>query len=231
MDNNYQSRRAPGTEDLDDSDFPMPRVKMVQNTSRIEGMPDVLPGTFVDVSGQSELGKVINVVVLKVSKFRVLYWDPKNESGKTGMRCMSHDGRTPTSSVEYPVSSDCASCEFRFKDLHYRLLCMDTKRSEEVGLPVVFEYVVKGTSLDPVRKYIGAIRQRSKAPMDFSVDFRAAKADRGKGAYYVLQCENIKPIDQMGDMAAMAKSAYETYAAKLPDDDEVPVTADDSAPF
>ena len=228
--------RRPGTEDLDESDFPMPRVKMVQNTSRIEGMPDASPGTFVDASGLVDLGKVVNVVVLKVSKFRALYWDakdPLNAAGKTGLRCKSSDGHTPNQSVEYPLAGKCADCDFKFKDLHYRLLCMDVKRSVDVGLPVVFEHVVKGTSLDPIKKYIGAIVQRDKAPMEFSVDFKAAKADKGKGVYYVLQCENVKPLDSMGDTAAMAKSAYETYAAKLVDDESAPAVdvGDEAMPF
>ena len=158
-----------GLEGIDASTFIIPRIKIVQPTTR---EADATPGKLrINLTGD-EFGS-IPVILIKAIQGRTL-WDPK--PGSDIILCRSYDFLKPDSSIEKPYSDYCAKKvkNLRGQDVlsiacdcakwhgdtkpecteNYNLLCL---QNEDL-LP--FWITLHGASISPVRKYLSAIALR-----------------------------------------------------------------------
>lgn len=207
MSDSYNSRA--GLDDWDQSDFVVPRVSIIQPTSskHSEGA-----GEFYDESDKIRLGKSLDVVLLKVTKSRALFWPMDSE--RKGVQCRSADAKFPDADITSPCATECKGCKNEQKDLQFDLLFLDTKRSKEFGQPVVFMLRAKGASLRPTRAYITGIIQRNKHIFDFGVTLKLMKNPPGtKGSYFFLQYEGVTSLQSSDtEMHTMAEEAFALYA-------------------
>lgn len=161
-----------GLEGLDASSFVIPRIKIVQPTSK-EGTPGTLR---INLTGDEF--EEIPVIVIKAIQGRIM-WDPDPASEE--VLCRSYDFLTPDPAIENPYNSLCVKrvrnlrgqeiltpvCDqakwrknAKGEDVRpdcnetYNLLCLQS----EDFLP--FWVTLGGASISPVKKYLSAIALR-----------------------------------------------------------------------
>jgi hypothetical protein len=200
-----------------------PKRQLVQGMTVIEGMPDIRKGYFVDTTEKREIGKTMEVVVLKVDTARTLFWEKgKAPAGVKGPRCFSDDGILPSARVKQPVSEVCAECQFASKDLVYRLYCYDVQESKENGGPVIFYIEAKSTQLKVVRAFVQAIRSKNRAARDFKVTMASQEQKNDKGSWYVIQFNEMEPVpSNIKDDVDLAYSQMNGPDEAIDSDDEV----------
>lgn len=215
-----------GLEGFGGRDFVVPELVIVQNTTKeIEGLVDErtgaaveqLPGTFADKKNKQSYGKKLNVILLQVDKKRLLFFDREGkktpeDKGKTGRKCWSMDSIKPADAVpeNQRQAINCEDCKYANRDLEYHLTLLDIDRSMEAEEPVVFRYIAKSTSLDPVRSLATTIKKRKKATRDFTLVMSAVNDDRGKGNFKVLNFSAVTPLED-NKLKAYAEEAYLNY--------------------
>jgi len=224
-----------GMEELDSKDYIVPRRKLMQGTSKVEGMVDIMPGTFVDVSAKRTVGKSMQVIVLLIKVGRTLYWE--RASGKEGRRCWSHDGKTPSAQVEFPVSSSCGNCEEAWKDKTFSLLCLDVKETLEIGSPVMFWMTASKTSRRPTQEFLSAVASRQKHLFATRTTIASVRQESDRGEpYFTLGFSDmafLNPNDEKDEeLYVLAKAAFlrmQSAATSAPDEDAVdaPVSSSD----
>jgi hypothetical protein len=187
-----------GYEDLDPSAFIIPRVKVVQPTSK-EGTPGKF---YINLTGE-EFDRM-NVVVVKTTRGRVM-WD-KDDPGADKPLCRSFDFLRPDPAIENPPSDVCARHVVKgFKrvleqvcpmtiwndgerppcDEVYNLLCL----SMEEMIP--FWLQAAGSSIRPVRNYVSAIALRRQKLYRFAT-ILSLEERREPHRYFILKFS--KPI-------------------------------------
>lgn len=202
-----------GMEEFDATDLIIPRRQYVQPTSNIKGMPNALPGTFIDIDSKQQLAAEMEIVILEINKTRVLFWDQKRDN-KVGLRCKSNDAIVPVilrdkdDNPIRPVADMCEDCEFKDDDLVYELLCLDAKMTRETGDPVLFWMGAKGTSRKTVQQYVSMMRQLKKALASYTIK---VTCPRTPGRSYVIL--NFSDYAVVGDdLKPIVYQAYQTYA-------------------
>jgi hypothetical protein len=195
----------------------LPVRQLAQGLTKIEGIEDIRPGFFYDSTGKRELGKTMEVVVLKVDTQRVLFYAMgAAPAGHKGPRCFSDDGLVPSPRVKNKVSAVCADCEFAQKDMVYRLFCLDVDETIEKGEPVLFTIDAKSTQLKTVRSFVQAVRSKGKNARDFAVTLKSQTQKNEKGSWYVMQFEQITPVS--AELKGDVEAAYRATSGDLPDD-------------
>ena len=187
-----------------------PQRRLVQGTSRIEGMPDARKGFFVDPKELREVGKSMEVVLLEVRTTRTLFWDKKDpkQANMKGVRCYSEDGIVPSPRLTSPVSAVCDGCEFQNKDIVARMFCYDVQDSKKAGEPVIFTYEAKSTGLSPVRNYVGSVRTQKLNARDFKFTLTSKENSNDKGAWYTADFTNVEKVPS--NMKADIEAAYQS---------------------
>lgn len=191
--------------------------------TRIKEIPDARKGFFYEPVTAREIGKQMDVVVLKVDTIRTLW-----ETGNKKPRCFSDDGIVPSPRVANPVSAVCEGCEFEKKDLVYRVFCYDVKDSKEAGEPAIFTIDCKSTQLKAIRAFVQAIRSKGKAARDFTVTMRAQEQSNEKGQWHIIQFENIEQVPS--NIKNEVESAYKAVNGES-DDFEDGNESNEEAPF
>jgi hypothetical protein len=211
-----------GLEDFNSTDdFVIPRRSLVQNTSRVDDIDEALPGTFIDETTRTVVGKTMHAALLKVKKNRALFYGM--DSGKKGLQCWSPDANIPSPTSPEKQAETCAACPHSKKDLQYDMLCYDIDESETLGAPVVFWLRAKGTSLFPAKTLISMLLQRRKRAFDFTFKITGAKASGKKGSYFVLGFSDVTMVSD--DILPQLESAYEVYAQDV--EQPLPAMADE----
>jgi len=205
-----------GYEGVNSSIFVMPRMRIVQPTSK-EGEA----GTFIlNLSGEGFLS--LHVMPIKPVAGRV-YW----EKGKNDMPvCRSLDGLVPDPKVENPPSTECirivpvtphrdaakAICPLAEWGENreapecsevYNLLCFEL----DEGFP--FWLQLGGTSVKPFKLFLSAMNFRKRPPWHFHTTLTLTEKEGDLGKYYVFAYSPPKVLDQ--DQRAELIELVEAY--------------------
>ena len=191
-----------GYDALDPSDFVIPRLKIVQPTSK-EGTPGTLR---MNLTGEEFTE--LRIIAIKVEPGRV-YWDRDSDSDRP--ICRSFDGHVPDPRIEDPPSPRCmdvtvskggkqlmqAACEMamwgddRAKppcDQIYNMLCI----SADDDLPLWM--TIGGTSITSFKKFVSSIALRRRALSEYETVISLEECAGKKGKYYVLKFATPKIV-------------------------------------
>ncbi|MBI4917363.1 MAG: hypothetical protein HY825_16105 [Acidobacteria bacterium] len=208
-----------GLERLYEDDLVIPRVSVVQPTSR-EGTPGRLR---MNLTGEER--ETIDLVVLRVQRGRVL-WSPTLGEDPV---CRSNDGLVPA--ADEPQSDVC--CELHGRHLRPvcpaatwrpkpgnggRLeppACRDTYTviALDLATGAPFMLALHGSGLRAVRVLRTVLLQRRLNVYDAACTLRLRKQTNGKGSYYVPEFTDIRPVDPPGRY----RDRYEQFAAYEPE--------------
>jgi hypothetical protein len=195
-----------GLEELYEDDLVIPRVSVVQPTSR-EGTPGRLRS---NLTGDER--ETIDLVVLRVQRGKVLWSTTLGEDPV----CKSNDGLVPAASVEHPQSDRC--CEVRGPHLRpvcpaatwrptpgnvYVLVCLDLASEQP------FMLSIHGSGLRSVRILRSVLLQRRLNLFDAAVTLKLRKQTNSRGSYFTPEFVNIRLIDPPGRY----RDRYEQFAA------------------
>lgn len=180
-----------GYDGLDQDDFIIPRVRIVQPTSRTGD-----PGTFFDETRQSS-HKELSVVVLSVKKTRVA-WNPGE--GLTGYYCRSSDSIVPHPTIEHPPCTKCAPCpKARWNGKikpecteSWNLLCLINGKD-----PAVIN--LHGSSIKNTKRFVTNAKLQGKSLFAFTSTIRLEKMvgdNAKKGVYFVIQFSDTKLVSK-----------------------------------
>jgi hypothetical protein len=206
-----------GLEQLYEDDLVIPRVSMVQPTSR-EGTPGRLRS---NLTGDER--ETIDLVVLRVQRGKVLWSATLGEDPV----CKSNDGLMPAASVEHPQSDVC--CEVRGAHLRPvcpaatwrpkpgnggRLMppaCRDTYTviALDLATETPFMMALHGSGLRAVRVLRTVLLQRHLNIYDAACTLRLRKQTNGKGTYYVPEFTDVGPVEPPGRF----RDRFEQFAA------------------
>ena len=227
-----------GFEGIDSSAFVIPRMKIVQPTSK-EGTQGRLR---INLTGDEFAA--MDVVIVKAMQGRVL-WDHDN-AGNEKPLCRSSDFLHPDASIENPPSPECVRRVTRTTKKTmlkpvcpnagwngtekpacgetWNLLCIQ----KDEFLP--FWLSVAGTSIAPVRRYLSAIALRRCPLWQFETVISTDEQKGDRGRYFVVKFNSPKPItreleEQLIPMVAELKNAD----IKRTFDAEEELQADDGA--
>jgi hypothetical protein len=207
------------------SDFgpKIPTRTMVQPTSAPVPGLDTNSGDFIqrkDVEKKDakvNYGKKLNVVVLAASFSRRLK-SPYVAGKPAEIICSSRDGKTPDASVATPKADTCGTCDFKNKDLQYRLTCLDVDASEKAGEPVVFAYWTGTSQSYNVKDWYRAI-PKDKSPVDYVFTIEGARSP--KFPSNELKFSNRREVS--GELAKIVTEAAVIYAgAAAATDEDIP---------
>lgn len=223
-----------GYDTLDPDAFVIPRLKIVQPTSK-----DGTPGTFrMNLTGEEF--HEMHILVVKAEQGRVM-WDRENDADEPA--CRSYDGHVPDPSIEAPPSPVCVE-EVAAKggklmvrpkcpmavwgqdgerpacDSVYNLLCLSTDES----LP--FWLTVSGTSIGVFKRYVSGIALRRRKLFEFSTTISLEETTNKKGKFFVLAFSPPKRLSDE-DLEAMSEvvagirneSVQRTYEAEAAGDE------------
>jgi len=209
-----------GFETIDPSAFVIPRMKIVQPTSK-EGTQGRLR---INLTGDEFAA--LDVVIVKAMQGRVL-WDHDN-AGNEKPLCRSSDYLHPDSSIENPPSPECSRqvtsttkktmlkpiCSNAGWNGNEKPACGETWNllciQKDEFLP--FWLSLAGTSIAPVRRYLSAIALRRCPLWQFETVISTDEQKGDRGRYFVVKFESPKPIpreleEQLIPMVAELKNA------------------------
>ena len=226
-----------GYEDFDSADLIIPRIKIVQPTSR-KGTA----GKFVMNLTEEEFDD-FSMVVIKATRSRVLWSDDLDAEEPV---CRSQDFLNPDPAIEMPVNESCAVYALKgdLKVLEticdsakwtggqrptcnqvFNLLCLS---SEDVP----FWISLSGVSIGPVKRYISTIALRRKKLWQFETTITAEERLKPTKHYAIkfgppqaLSDERIKTV------AELVIALKSQTAQVIPDGDRVAAQDDGEAPF
>jgi|GEM_PF-1063171 len=190
-----------GFEGIDSSAFVIPRMKIVQPTSK-EGTPGKF---FINLTGDEF--EDLDIVVIKAMRGRVL-WN-RADQGSDKPLCRSADFMHPDSSIDNPPSPVCVKqlmnggktmlnpvCVNAGWNGNTRPACDETWNllcvQKDDFLP--FWISCSGTSIRPVKKYLSAIALRRCPLWQFSTTITTEENKGDRGRYYSLKFVSPTPI-------------------------------------
>ena len=168
-----------GLEDVDRSDLILPRVRVIQPTSKLEGNPGQL---HYNLTGEAV--DAIHAVLLKMTKSRVC-WD-KDNLGADPL-CASDDAKTPRSQYADIYSDACASCPMaQWSDdappacrLVYNFLAADLDHDD-----AIFVIGLGATSAKHAKKIVSVFMLKRQPLFSRPVMVQPVKAESDKGKWY-----------------------------------------------
>ena len=165
-----------GLEDLTlEEDLILPRWRMVQYSSTIEGQPGQFNSNLT-----GEIRNQLELVVLKVTPSRAYFDDDRN------LVCMSRSGHHSSS------GESCYECEHALWGENgeppvcsrgYTLICLDP-RDDTLCLVGALR-----TSVPSVKRYNSLLHHKKCSPFHFITRFTAEEERGPKGKYFVLDVE------------------------------------------
>lgn len=217
-----------GLEDLDQSDFILPRWSIVQPTSKREDADDHL-GQFVrNIDG--EFRPSIDAVLLKVNQSRILWSGDLNDKHP---ECVSRDGLTGS------VYGACAKCQFNTLinpglrtdsnakrcNFGYTVILIDDLDAGSMAL-----FGAMGTSVRPMKVLTTQIMQRRRPLFSWVVRFETEKITNDRGKFYVLKASLAKQLDD-ADTAIWRDLYHSLAGAAIRDYDEAQDGEEAPPPF
>lgn len=225
-----------GYEDFDSNDLIIPRVKIVQPTSR-KGTAGKFLMNLTDEEFTS-----MDIIVIKASRSRVLWGDDLEAQEPV---CKSSNFLVPDPSIEYPVSPACAVysqkgdlrvlevlCE-KAKWINnerpecnqsYNLLCLTSEH-------VPFWISLSGASISPVKRFISAIALRRKKLWQFVTTISTEERIK-PNRHYTIKFGPPQPLDasQLTIVADLVASLKD-QTAQLVQDPDVSIPPSNEVPF
>ena len=183
-----------GLEDFGKGDFIVPRVKIVQPTSK-EGTA----GTFRNNLSGEEFTR-ITIIGVKIERGRVLWSDDNNDEPL----CRSFDGLVPDPALTSPQCAKCADPSTTgLKPVCPRAQWVNDPKTGKNNRPdcdetlsllainldgdnAPFWLQVSGMSLKPFKRLISTIALRKKKLFQFKTEFFLSEAKSDKGRYYAI---------------------------------------------
>ena len=213
-----------GLEDIDREDIIIPRLRIVQPTSR-EATNGVPAGSFVSNLDGSAFEQC-RIVPLSWKKGRILF----NE-GDEKPSCRSNDGLMPSDRIASPVSECCAKrINGSLKTVcpsaqwlddappacaqTYQLCALNLDLSES---PFLVGF--KGTSIRPVKTLISFFVQRKMPPYSYSCQMSLRKETNRRGTFFVAEFGKYEPIDPP-DRYKVIYQEMKGYSTPAPATDE-----------
>jgi hypothetical protein len=226
-----------GYEDFDSSDLIIPRVKIIQPTSR-KGTA----GKFSMNLTEEEFDEM-SIVVIKAARSRVL-WPPVDSDLEEPL-CKSSDFLNPDASVQAPMSTVCAEYVMKgdLKVLEtvctkakwisderpdcnqvYNLLCL-------TGENVPFWISMAGASIGPVKRFISAIALQRKKLWRFET--KISTEERTKPSrHFVVRFGTPRHLDEDRLPAIMELViALKNQSTQVFRDNEAAPVGDNGVPF
>ena len=227
-----------GYEDFDSNDLIIPRVKIVQPTSR-KGTA----GKFLMNLTDEEFSSM-DIIVIKATRSRVLWGDDLEAQEPL---CKSSNFLVPDASIEEPISLACAiytqKGDLRVLDVlcekakwinnerpdcnqSYNLLCL-------TGEHVPFWISLSGASISPVKRFISAIALRRKKLWQFGVTISTEERIK-PNRHYTIRFGPPQPLEaaQLHVVADLVASLKDQTARLVQDQDtDVSVQFSNEVPF
>jgi len=169
-----------GLEGIDQDDLTMPRIRVIQPTSKLDGDP----GTFHNNLTQATK-KRIDAVLLRVTKSRVC-WDSGDLAAPPV--CASDDAITPRAEYEMVFAKTCASCpQARWGSDGVPPACRFTYNflgadREDDDAPFVLS--LSGASIKQAKRVISAFALKRKPLWSRPVTIQAVEVKNDKGRFY-----------------------------------------------
>jgi len=226
-----------GYEGFDSSDLIIPRVKIVQPTSR-KGTP----GKF-SMNLTEEEFEEMSVVVIKASRSRVL-WPPVDSDIEEPI-CKSSDFLNPDPSIQAPLSTVCAEYVQKgdLKVLEtvcskakwinnerpdcnqvYNLLCL-------TGENVPFWIALSGSSIGPVKRFISSVALQRKKLWQFETQITTEERNKPSRHYTIRFSAPRRLDDDRLSVVAELVVALKNQSAQVARDLEAAPPDTDGAPF
>lgn len=213
-----------GLEGFGPEDMVIPRLKLIQPTSREAADGDATPGTVVcNLSGAAY--DAIKLVPLFLRKGRVLF-----REGDERPTCASDDNIVPSPRIENPIQKKCAGCPRQeWVDgvppdcaLVYSIFALNLTAGEA---PFILQ--CKGTAIKPTKKLISYFTLQKLSPFSVSCTLKPAKTKNSRGTFFVpdfVGMEVIEPRDKYRDqfLALRGYDVQKTYDAEEGAADEAP---------
>lgn len=179
-----------GFEGLDQQDLILPRMTILQPTSKKDGKEGEFHNNLT-----GECLPSLEAVILKVNRTRTLW---SGDLGDTRPECQSYDGLVGR------VYGPCEQCQFNpevnavlweEKNLKrcnrgYLFLCLNPKDE------AMFLLSAMGTSVKPARILISQLVQKVRSAFGALVRFETSRVVDDKGKYYVLKPTVVKAYSQ-----------------------------------
>ena len=174
-----ESLAMAGLEEVDRSDLILPRVRVIQPTSKLEGNPGQL---HYNLTGEAV--DQIRAVLLKMTKSRVC-WDKENLGADP--LCASDDAKTPRSQYAGIYAERCADCPMaQWSDdappacrLVYNFLAADLDNDG-----AIFVIGLGATSVKHAKKILSVFALKRKPLFAQPVVIQSIKAESDKGKWY-----------------------------------------------
>lgn len=216
-----------GLDGFDASDMVIPRLKLIQPTSREATDGDASPGVLLcNLSGESY--EAIRFVPLFLRKGRVMF-----REGDERPSCASDDNVTPSPRIESPIQKKCDGCpRQQWLDgvppdcaLVYSMFALNLDAGDA---PFILQ--LKGTAIKPTKRLISYFTLRKLSPFAVSCTVKPSKTKNSRGTFYVPEFVDIKPVDPADKyreqfLALRGYDVAKTYEAEegAADDKEPPV--------
>lgn len=206
-------------------------MKLVQRTTTGEG---VIPGKLLDDLSGAHFDSV-QVVPLAIKLGRVLF-PPDGELGAEPI-CRSDDGIVPSPNAAVPQSPKCGTCDrgpkmwANYKNSGKKPDCQEKYRLlfvlRDTGLP--YFLTVSGKSITNLKKLKDAIfrdvisaraKGQNLSLFDYTFEIKPTFIQGKKGAYYVLNFQNLAKIANPGEFGThfaefvMRQKAHEAEATE-----------------
>lgn len=221
-----------GLDGFDASDMVIPRLKLIQPTSREATDGDASPGVLLcNLSGASY--EQIRFVPLFMRKGRVLFVE-----GDERPTCASDDNVTPSARIEQPIKKKCAGCPRQeWIDgvppdcaMVYSIFALNLDAGEA---PFILQ--CKGTAIKPTKKLISYFTLRKLSPFSVACTIKPSKTKNSRGTFYVPEFIDIAPVDPADKyreqfLALRGYDVQKTYEAEEGAADELPVNRMDGPP-
>jgi len=205
-----------GLEGFDGSDMVIPRLALIQPTSKAAADGDATPGTLrCNLSGESY--EQIRLVPLFLRKGRVLFVE-----GDERPSCASDDNITPSPRIERPVAKRCEGCpRQQWVDgvppdcaLVYSMFALNLDENET---PFIIQ--LKGSAVKPTKRLISFFSLRRLSPFNISCLLKPSKMKNSRGTFFVpdfTEMQILEPRDKYREqfMSLRGYDVQKTYEAE-----------------
>lgn len=181
------ANKAIGLEATDRSDFKLPKIKLIQNTS-VECTKGKVPaGSFYN-SITKEHTTALACVLLALGKSRVM-WKKPFKRGEDPL-CRSFDGIT-----KWDGTRKCDSCKYqdwnKLPEGENRPPCNMSYvwLGVTAGTETPFRFIASGSSVSPTKDFINTIVPTRLSPFAFKVTLRSEQQSNESGVFYVAKYE------------------------------------------
>jgi len=226
-----------GYEDFDQSDLIIPRIKLVQPTSRTG-----TPGKFIMNLTDEEFSEM-DIVVIKATRSRI--WWSEDLSMEDPL-CKSNDFMSPDSSIDEPPSLKCAEYMDRNGARSLNVICekakwLDNNRPDcnqvfnilclsSENMP--FWMSLSGSSIAPIKRFISVIALQRKKLWQFQAKMTAAEIIK-PNRHYVVKFSKVVGLgeDRLPTVTELVTALHGQSIQTTQASDTAATDSGDAAPF